>query len=486
MYNWVVLVIDVVTAIWWGYLLQYFYGSFLEGRWHSQRLSGIVTAACYGGYKLYMSVFAPSDYSDITALGRLALHLILLSAFVLCFYKAVKPIAWFLVITFMAISEISIFLGHTGMRMGIKTLDFWIWCFDKRYISSAPVFEILVDATATGCYLLMNVIMILAMSFSLRKIVNSFREKEVSIHRTELLFLLTPSMAGLLMCVLLRVIVVHVEDEIPTMMYDRYPPLGVLVPILLLVCLLSILCGVKLFQDMISVSREKNEKAVLRQQVNAMQEHVAETERIYSGIRSMKHDMKNTLAVIMELAGEKEHQKDEDLQAYLKELHQTMDKLEIQFKTGNTVADTLINMKYHEALKTMPELLFEADRLLFPEDLSVLGYDIGIILGNALDNAMEACRRLQERNPQAELFIRLSSLTKGKMFLMEVENSFDGKVVRKNQSEFPATSKEDTNQHGIGLANIKNTVEKYHGAVDWNVEGNKFTLTVMMKNERSE
>lgn len=486
MYNSVVWVIDVVTAICWGYSLQYFYGRFLDGRWPGQRWSRIITAVCYGIYKLYMSVFAPSDYSDITALGRLAFHLTILSALALCFYKAVKSITWFLVITFMAVSEISVFLGHTGMRVGIKILDFWMWCFDRGYISTTSTFEMLVNITATGCYIFMSAIMMSILCCSLRKIVNSFCEKEYAINRTELLFLLAPSMAGLLMCILLRVIVIHVEDEIPTIMYDRYPPLGVLVPILLLVCLLSIMCGVKLFQDMISLSRERNEKAVLGQQVNAMQEHVAETERIYSGIRSMKHDMKNTLAVMMQLAGAKENKEDKDLQEYLKELHQTMDRLEMQFKTGNTVADTLINMKYHEALKTMPELIFEADRLLFPENLSVLGYDIGVILGNALDNAVEACRRLQERNPQAELFIRLSSLTKGKMFLMEVENSFDGKLVKRIKSEFPATSKEDKNQHGIGLANIRNTVEKYHGAVDWNVEGNIFTLTVMIKNEGSE
>lgn len=486
MYDWVVLALDVVTASLLGYYLQHFYGSFLEGRWHSQRVSGTMTAACYGIYKLYMSVFAPSDYGDITVLIRLTLHLFILTALALCFYRAVKSITCFLVIAFMAVSEISIFLGYTVMRLGMHAMDLWLWCLEKGYIPNDKGFIALVKLTATVCYSLMTLLIIIIIWFSLRNIVRSFREKEVAIHRTELLFLLAPSLAGLLMCVLLRVIVIHVEDEIPTIMYDMYPPLGVLVPVLLLVCLLSILCGVKLFQDMISLSREKNEKAVLRQQVSAMQENVAETERIYSGIRSMKHDMKNTLAVIMQLAGEKGNKEDEDLQAYLKELHQTMDRLEVQFKTGNTVADTLINMKYHEAMKTMPKLRFEADRLLFPEDLSVLGYDIGIILGNALDNAMEACRKLQDSHPKEELFIRLSSFTKGKMFLMEVENSFDGKVVRKFKSEFPETSKEDKNQHGIGLANIRNTVDKYHGAVDWNVEGNIFTLTVMMKNERSE
>ena len=77
-------------------------------------------------------------------------------------------------------------------------------------------------------------------------------------------------------------------------------------------------------------------------------------ERVYSGIRGMKHDMKNTLSVIMQLAAGKE----EELQDYLEELNQTMDRLEFRFKTGSTVVDTLLNMKYHEITNTVPDLRY--------------------------------------------------------------------------------------------------------------------------------
>lgn len=70
------------------------------------------------------------------------------------------------------------------------------------------------------------------------------------------------------------------------------------------------------------------------------------------------------------------------------------------------------------------------------------------------------------------------------MRFIEVENSFNGKEVKKKQSEFPVTNKTDEKAHGIGLVNIKHTAEKYHGAVDWSVNGKVFTLSVMMKNER--
>lgn len=49
--------------------------------------------------------------------------------------------------------------------------------------------------------------------------------------------------------------------------------------------------------------------------------------------------------------------------------------------------------------------------------------------------------------------------------------------------EIPAAGKAGKNAHGIGLANIRNTVEKYQGAVDWKVTDRVFTLSVMIKNE---
>ena len=80
----------------------------------------------------------------------------------------------------------------------------------------------------------------------------------------------------------------------------------IILPAILLLSLLSILYGVKLFQDMIYRNKEKSERIILKNQVRSMQEHMEEMERIYSEIRGIKHDMKNTLAVIQQLSKEKE------------------------------------------------------------------------------------------------------------------------------------------------------------------------------------
>ena len=267
------------------------------------------------------------------------------------------------------------------------------------------------------------------------------------------------------------------------MLYDRYPVLAVVIPAILLLSLLSILYSVKLFQDMIYRNREKSSRIVLEKQICSLQEHMDEMERIYSGIRGMKHDMKNTLAIIRRLsAGEGNG----ELQEYLSELNRGLEKLEVRFGTGNTVVDTLLNMKYHEAVRDMPDLRMDADQLLFPQGIEIHSYDIGVVLGNAMDNAIEACRKLKAKEAGADVFIRISSLLKGNLLILKVENSFDGRLVLKVKDEFPVTDKADRKAHGIGLANMKSTVEKYQGAVDFRVNGRIFILSVMMKNERRE
>ncbi len=243
---------------------------------------------------------------------------------------------------------------------------------------------------------------------------------------------------------------------------------------------------------MILLSRERNSRIILEQQIDTLQEHIRETERLYEGVRSVKHDMKNTLSVLMRLFAEKGSVDDPELTAYLAEMNQSFDRLELRFRTGNTVADALLNMKYHEMIRLIPDLNFQADGLLFLEHMPIQSYDIGVILGNALDNAMEGCMRLKEEYPAAKPLIRLSSLQRGRYFFLEIANSFDGKLSLNGGSEFPATRKKDKHLHGIGLENMKKTAEKYGGTVDYSVEGNPdannsrsgyaiFTLSVMMK-----
>ena len=480
-------VTDVLFAaltVFQGYCLQYFLGSFLESRMKS-RWNGLCVAVLYVVLRMAVKWSSPPGYEDYKAgIVALAISLCMLSILTLCFYKAFRPVAVFLVVSFQAVLDIS----RYAAVILLNAVDGWVldilnWLLGKGVFQSEKAFGIAIEVSVAGTQLFQYFVIALLLYFSLKRIAWNFHEKDYSINRTELLFILTPAAVGLMICMLLRIIVVTVEDGMAKMLYDRYPVLVMVIPTILLLSLLSILYSVKLFQDMIYWNREKSGRIVLENQVSSLQEHMEEMERIYSGIRGMKHDMKNTLAVIQRLSAEEGNG---ELQEYLSELNRGLEKLEVRFRTGNTVVDILLNMKYHEAVRDVPGLRMDADKLLFPQGIQIHSYDIGVILGNAVDNAIEACRKLKAKEPEADVFIRLSSLQKGNLLILKAENSFDGRLVLKAKEEFPVTDKADRKSHGIGLANIKSTAEKYQGTMDFKVKGKVFILSVMMKNERRE
>lgn len=105
-------------------------------------------------------------------------------------------------------------------------------------------------------------------------------------------------------------------------------------------------------------------------------------------------------------------------------------------------------------------------------------YDIGIILNNALDNAIEACEKVKE-----ERKISLKSYEKGNLFFIEVSNNFDN-ITLDPETGFPVTDKKDKSIHGFGLYNIQKAAGKYMGDIDIELieagRENFFNLTVML------
>lgn len=252
-----------------GYCLQYFYGSFLEGRIRDRRWNGLAVAGLYTILRITLAQTAsPEKWGYQAAVGRLALALGILSALALCFYKAFHLITVFLVAAFQAVTDIGryaavILLGELGDGL----LALCTWCMEKGMFPSEKAFVITANAGLIGQWLLEYLAIALLILLPLKKIVRDFREKEYRINKTELLFLLAPAAAGLMICMLLRIIMVTMEDGIPRVLYDRYPVLVLVIPAILLLSMLSLLYGVKLFQDMIDLNRERSSRIYILKSV---------------------------------------------------------------------------------------------------------------------------------------------------------------------------------------------------------------------------
>lgn len=472
-----------VLVIFQGYCVQYFYGSFLESRIKNP-WNGLCAAVIYIAARTAIWELLPSDYESYEASFSRTL-MIIGTLFIIAFlmYKGFRAVTIFLVITFQAVADISSFISVIiSDKISDAIFDNIIKDVQYGNFRSEKDIEIKLNVYIIGVQLIQFLIIMLLIYFTLKIIVRDFKEKQYGISRTELLFLITPSAVGLMICIFLRIILITTEDGATQMLYERYPAVYVVVPAILLLSLLSVLFDVKLFQDMIHLNAERSSRIILERQIDGLQTHIEEMERIYSGIRGMKHDLKNTVSVIRRLSDSSAD--NTELQTYISEMNQCLEKLEVRFNTGNTVADTLLNMKYYEAVRSVPDINIYADDLIFSQELKIHSYDIGIILGNALDNAVEACKKLKINEPSADTFIRLRSVQKGNFLILTIENSFYGELAVNSRNELPATDKADKRSHGIGLANIKSTAEKYQGTMDFKVKDRVFILSVMMKNER--
>ena len=334
-----------------GYLLQYFCGNFLESRFNSRKWNNSAVTVLYLLLRSVNWLWGPEDQTA-KAVVHLIWMFIITAALVLGFYRASFGTASFLIMTFIAVSECSAMFAYALLHVSMKLSNLWVWFVEREYFLFEE-FLVAVEVTGIAVITIYGAIVVGLMYVFLRKVIKNFCEKDHEIHQTELLFLLTPGVTVLLICLLLRIVIFSTESRTMELFYasrtlelfyDSYPLLVPVVPAIMLLCMMSISNRVKLFQDMIRLNREQNSRVILEKQIGSMQEHITEIERLYSGIRNIRHDMRNTLSIVMQLSTGNERAEKGELDAYLTELNRTLDKLELRYRTGNAVADTLLNM----------------------------------------------------------------------------------------------------------------------------------------------
>ncbi|MDE7429132.1 MAG: ATP-binding protein, partial [Lachnospiraceae bacterium] len=221
---------------------------------------------------------------------------------------------------------------------------------------------------------------------------------------------------------------------------------------------------------------EREKQFVEEQQMKAMRRRLEEAENFYGSIRKVRHEMKSHMANIKGLvAGEKYG----EVETYVGRLDETMQELDYKFSTGNAVTDVIINDKYQKAMKSGIAFRVKFD---YRGTDTIEAFDMGIVLNNLLDNAIEACENVE----QEKRYISVILKRKDHFLLIEVENSFDGKLEWKDGEAIPATRKQSDlpdilMEHGVGLKNVKDVADRYLGYMDMKAERDVFKVTVMLQ-----
>lgn len=181
----------------------------------------------------------------------------------------------------------------------------------------------------------------------------------------------------------------------------------------------------------------------------------------------IRHDLKNHMLAIRSL---NESGNDRDLTEYINNIMDSISTGKNYAASGNMVIDSIINFKIQEAAHNGIRTAFD---LHIPDVLEIPSFDMTIILGNLLDNAIRAANSVKEGG-----YIDITmKYDKGRL-LIQTENSYDGEIQEKDGILF--TTKEDKENHGIGLDSVRRTLLKYNGSMDVEYNGNDFSVTILM------
>lgn len=229
-----------------------------------------------------------------------------------------------------------------------------------------------------------------------------------------------------------------------------------LVFVIQLFAVASLFCIMSVYKKLLQNFRLQTELTLLEQEEHSLNRYVEEAKTRYDKTQSFRHDIKNHLTVLKELL---QSGKEEDASAYLKDMEDMMEDLSFPSATNNPVVDIVIGNKLGIA-KSMGIDVSCPFTLSYP--CPVRDIDLCIVLSNALDNALHACKKMEDG---AEKYIRVAGHMQGDFLLLEIENSYHGKGAIRQ---------------GTGLSNIRAVAEKYQGTMNIRTQGTVFTLSVLL------
>ncbi len=218
----------------------------------------------------------------------------------------------------------------------------------------------------------------------------------------------------------------------------------------------SLFCILFAYKKILQNFRLNLELSLLEQEEYSLGQYVEEAKAHYEKTKSFRHDIRNHIAVVKDLL---QNGKTEQALHYIGDMEDIAEGLSFPCSTNNPVVDILVGNK----LGIAKNIGIDVDcSLLLPYPCGLRDIDICIILSNALDNAIHACKNMSSG---AKKYIHVSGRIQGDFLMMEIGNSFQGEGMFKK---------------GTGLSNIKTAAEKYHGAMSIKTHGTEAVLNVLL------
>lgn len=225
-----------------------------------------------------------------------------------------------------------------------------------------------------------------------------------------------------------------------------------------------VMCGIYIFYFV----RIKNEEVnrLLNMRNDLLESNYQSLRKAYDVNRMMYHDFKNHMLVVNELIQEEKNR--EALEYINTYIHRTL-SINQRVESGCKIIDIIVNCKIAEALEKSVQFTYEIDYI---GEICITDIDMCALLANLLDNAIEACEKIDDKTRCLDLKIKRVN----DMLFIQVQNSMV--YGRKEKSRFFETSKKNKELHGLGMKSIDNVIKKYDGHKEYEIQKDKFLIYI--------
>lgn len=208
----------------------------------------------------------------------------------------------------------------------------------------------------------------------------------------------------------------------------------------------------------------KTEKILFEQQNRAYEQQFDLMQQSLDSVQIIRHDIKNHMIALKSLSNE-----DIKLNEYIDNIISFVDTKTVYSKSENIIIDSILNYKL-QAIANM-DIKLEVE-VIVPKKLNISEYDMTVILGNLIDNAITA---LKKCSSEMLLSVKIN-YSKGNV-IITISNTYNGEIKEKNGTLLTSKNKEN---HGVGLKSVEEAVKRNDGHMKVYYDGKIFKITVLL------
>lgn len=216
-------------------------------------------------------------------------------------------------------------------------------------------------------------------------------------------------------------------------------------------------------------SKLKYEGLIVEEKIDSRYKYYNTLKENQEKVRKLSHDINNHIMCMESMDGD-------EREKYKKKIYEELDYNRNRINSGSMILDIILSEKYKECKKYGINFKYDIEFNVLKDMESV---DICSIFSNILDNAVEACQKVEPGNR----FITIKGKIAKNYFVIKAENSKVGEI-KKDEKGNLETSKEDKTRHGLGTKIVEESVEKYGGNIEYYDEEDRFRVVILIPIEK--